>query len=351
MKIALLTIWHIGNYGAEMQAYATVKAIKQIGHEVTLIDLRLTDVLPSTLKIKIASQISKHSKWSRKLNSFWNEFMADSIRYTSLEQLRSNPPLADVYLVGSDQVWNPVLTEGLSKAYFLDFGNDETRRVSYASSLGVSKFENQQKFIEDYRPLLKRFNYVSCREKTGVNFLKHNLDIDAVNVLDPTLLHTDYSEITGNLSEDETLVFYPVSHDVTHIEEMSCKLAAELNLRYINANHKKPLFRSIKWDGLSVNEWLKTIGQAKFVVTPSFHGVAFSIIFHRQFIVAGTNAKRSSRIIDLLDALGLSDRIYSSVEDVMTDKPWEKTIDYTQVDAKLNILRDTSWKYLLNSLK
>ena len=351
MKIALLTIWHIGNYGAEMQAYATVKALKQIGHEVSLIDLRLTDVLPSTLKIKIASQISKHSKWSRKLNSFWNEFMVCSIRYTSLGQLRSNPPEADVYLVGSDQVWNPILTEGLSKAYFLDFGNDDTCRVSYASSLGVSKFANPQKFIEDYGSLLKRFKHVSCREKTGVELLKRYLDIDAENVLDPTLLHTDYDEITGGLSEEETLVFYPVSRDVADVEEMSRKLATELDLKFINANQKKTLFGNIKWDGLSIKEWLRIIGQAKFIVTPSFHGVAFSIIYHRQFIVVGTNAKRSSRITDLLEALNLSNRIYASVEDAMADKPWEKTIDYGQVGAKLNIMREASWDYLSNSLK
>ncbi|MDY6294525.1 MAG: polysaccharide pyruvyl transferase family protein [Bacteroidales bacterium] len=351
MKIALLTIWHIGNYGAEMQAYATVKALNELGHEVCLIDLRLTDALHPTLKIKIAGQISMHSKWSSKLNSFWKEFMPGSIRYTSLEQLKSNPPQADIYLIGSDQVWNPVLTESLSKAYFLDFGSNETRRISYASSFGVSEFEDSPKFIEDYGPLLERLNCVSCREKTGVELLKRYFNIDAVNVLDPTLLHTDYCEITGKLSEEETLVFYPISSDVAQVEEMLRQLAIKLNLKYINANYKKMLFGSIKWDGLSVNEWLRTIGQAKFVMTPSFHGVAFSIIFHRQFIVVGTNAKRSSRIIDLLEVLGLSDRIYPSVDEALADKPWEKIIDYSQVDAKLSTLREASWEYLSNSLK
>ena len=119
MKIALLTIWHIGNYGAEMQTYATVKALQSFGHKVEVIDIRLTDVAKISLRGRISKIISIFSPSERKMKSFWRTYIPSSCRFRSLKQLQKNPPKADLYLVGSDQVWNPNIRKKEKFNYFL----------------------------------------------------------------------------------------------------------------------------------------------------------------------------------------------------------------------------------------
>jgi hypothetical protein len=349
MKIALFTIWHVYNYGAEMQTYATVKALKLMGHDVEVIDVRLVDGFPKSLKIRIASCISYFSKQNRKFSEFWRENIPSSKRYRSLEEIRRDSPNADIYLVGSDQVWNPMLTGGLSNVFFLDFGNTSIPKISYASSFGCT--ELSQSFINDYGQSLSRFSHISCRELSGVGLLKKHLNIDAATVLDPTLLHQDYSELTGSMNEQDTLVFYPVSGNVEDINKFSQELAKSQNLIFINANKRDSLFGKITWDCLTIPDWLRTLGQAKFVVTTSFHGLAFSILFHRQFVAIGVNKSRNTRITNLLSQLGLLDRYYEDLETLKQNKPWENKINYSEVDEKLRVLRDDSFSFLKNAIK
>ena len=347
MKIALFTIWHVYNYGAEMQTYATVRALTDLGHTVEVVDLRLSDAAPKNLKMKVASHISSFTSLNVKFTRFWSDYIPSTRRYRSIEDLMSHPPKADVYLVGSDQVWNIELTGSLAPAFFLEFG-DNIRRVSYASSFGTSCLS--EKFVQVFCRSLEKFNFVSCREQNGVELLKKHFNIDAVNVLDPTLLHENYFELTGEMKENDSLVFYPVSEDVDEIERFSIKLSESLNLSYINVNKRRKLWGSIRWDCLSVQHWLRAIGQSKFVITTSFHGIAFSLLFHRQFAAIGIDKRRNVRMTDLLSKLGLMDRYFESVEALRDERPWTKRIDYDSVDDKLRALRSGSYTFLQNAL-
>lgn len=349
MKIALLTIWHCYNYGAEMQAYATCRALTSLGHDVEIIDLPLHESIPPVKK-KIARLIGLLSPQRSKFSRFWNAYMPCKSRtYTSVEDLRNNPPKADIYIVGSDQVWNRDITKDYAPAFFLDFGADNIRRISFSSSFGVSEWKSPEALTAIVNKRLKQFSAVSCREKTGIKILKETFGIDeASNTLDPTLLFDDYSEITGTLSDKNIVAYYPLSSDDHALKPIAEKVAKVLSAETKNANpYILVLHTSLVWDRNSISEWLRTIAEARFVITQSFHGLVFSILHHRQFAVINlTKHGRQSRILDLLSALGLEERYFTSETEFLQSNIINSKVDYVSVDARLQTLRNDSWNYL-----
>lgn len=346
MKIALLTIWHEKNFGAELQTYATVKLLKAWGHDVKVIDLRMSDFSVSNFRGKIGKIVSYFSPAERKFQNFWRVNIPKTKRYKTISSLRNDPPAADLYLVGSDQVWNPELTKNLYRIFFLDFGSDNIRRCSYASSFGTNTW-NYPNFTEEIKRLLERFSIVTCRENSGVKILNDIFGIQAQQVLDPTLLIDDYSELIGtkNLLQNNTLVYYPLGED-TELKSYSIDLAHRLKMTPLNNDGRKYIFRHIIWDRNSIENWIKNIAEAKLIITRSFHGVAFALIFNKQFaVVRGTN-NRTTRLESLLSALGLEDRLFDSFEAMDKLKPWNRAIDYISVNKTLRTLRNESLKSL-----
>ena len=171
MNIALLTIWREKNYGAELQAYATVKLLQNLGHDVKMIDIRLSDCRRGNINQKIYNLICSLTPGHRKFKKFWENNIPVTRRYKTIEDIQKNPPKADVYMVGSDQVWNPDITSNFSLLYFLNFGSESVKRVSFASSFG-SVLWTHSELKADVHMLLKRFHHVTCREKSGVLLLK-----------------------------------------------------------------------------------------------------------------------------------------------------------------------------------
>lgn len=348
MKVALLTIWHEKNYGAELQAYATIKILQKLGHEVKMIDIRLSDVSQTNIKGKVGNFISKFGPSQHKFERFWKKYIPVTQRYKSLEELQKNPPKADIYMVGSDQVWNPDIVKNFTRVYFLDFGDNKVKRVSYASSFGVSKWTHKE-MIEEVKKLLNKFSYISCREDSGVKILDDLFGFKTTHVLDPTILLADFSDLINSTKEKNTLVYYPL-FDIPNLDIYVKRLGQCMGLNVINANWNKKLFGAIIWDRNSLEGWIRDIAEAKFVITPSFHGVAMSIVHHRNFAVLVAQKDRSTRIVSLLSQLGLQDRIFYSIEELNEAKPWEQYIDYTTIDKKLIILRKQSTDYLIKSL-
>ena len=349
MKIALLTIWHCYNYGAEMQAYATCRALTSLGHDVEIIDLPLHESIPPVKK-QIARLIGLLSPQRSKFNRFWSAHIPCKTRtYSSVEDLKKAPPVADIYMVGSDQVWNRDITNDYAPAFFLDFGADNIRRISFSSSFGVSEWSSPAALTAIVKKRLKQFSAVSCREKTGIKILNETFGIDdAANTLDPTLLFDDYSEITGTLSDKNIVAYYPLSPDDHALKPIADKVADLLSAHAKNANpYTLVPHTSLVWDRNSISEWLRTIAEARFVITQSFHGLVFSILHHRQFAVINlAKHSRQSRILDLLSALGLEDRYFSSETEFIQSNIIFSRVDYASVDAKLNKMRNDSWNYL-----
>ncbi len=348
MRIALLTIWHEKNYGAELQAYATIQVLQQLGHNVELIDIRLSDLHLSNFKGKIGNLISSFGPSQRKFKRFWNTYILTSQRYRSLKDLQRNPPIADVYMVGSDQVWNPDIVKDFTNVFFLDFGSESVKRVSYASSFGVSMWKHP-KLKGEVGRLLRQFSNISCREDTGVRILKNDFDLDAEQVLDPTLLLGDFRNLIGSTEEKKSLVYYPLSEQL-ELGKYVVRLGEQLRLNVVNANWNTKILGSIVWNRNSLEGWIKDIAEAKFVITPSFHGVAMSLVHHRNFAVLVLQKERATRIVSLLSLLGLQNRVFYSIEELDRAEPWKQAIDYREVDQILAKLREQSMGYLIKSL-
>ena len=349
MKIALLTIWREKNYGAELQAYATIKVLQQMGYDVEMIDIRLSDCSRPNWKGRVGRFISLFGPSHRKFCNFWKKNIPITKRYKNIKEIQANPPKADIYLVGSDQVWNPQLTKEFALLYFLNFGDTNVKRISYASSFGTEKW-NFSKLKEKIKELLERFDYVSCRENSGVQILKEEFGIDAKQVLDPTLLLDNYEDLTGELHEKETLVYYPL-HDDPELETFSQKLAHKMKLKAINNKYSTKVLGTFEWDRVSIAEWIKNIAEAKFVITRSFHGMVFSILYKRQFAVLAGKNGRSTRLTSLLKLLNLEERFFNSFEEMTNAKPWTKEIDYNRVTPILNNIRKESLDILKKSIE
>lgn len=348
MKIALLTIWHVENYGAELQTYATVKALKQLNFDVEVIDFRLSDESKKSLLGRIASVIQIVSPLKFKFNRFWKKYIPSSRRYKTSSDLMENPPIADIYMVGSDQVWNPDITQTRAKNYFLNFGSREIKRVSYASSFGVSEWMHADLY-EDVKSLLMNFDHVTCREDLGVKLLRNQFGVDAINVVDPTLLFVSYPEFVELPKEKNNLVFYPLSED-SGLEILSQKVAAILDLNIVNNNKVSKLFGRTVWNRNSIEEWVKNIAESKFVITRSFHGLIFSLLYNKQFALLKIRNGRNSRVENLLGKIGLEDRMYDTPEALLNDEPWKRQIDYSVVNSRVANLREQSWNVLKTML-
>lgn len=348
MKIALLTIWHCYNFGAELQAYATIKILQQLGHDVEMINIRLSDCAHPNINGRLGNFISKFGPSHRSFRKFWNKHIPTTKRYKTFKALQSSPPKADIYIVGSDQVWNPEITGDFTSLYFLDFGPDNIKRISYASSFGVENWKQPQ-LKEHVLNLLKRFKTVTCREESGVKLLETNFGIKAHNVVDPTLLLQDYSNLTGKTTQRSTLVYYPLHHD-PELKKNSIEIASQLGLQPINNNENKTIIGSVVWDRVSIPLWIKNIAEAEFVITRSFHGMIFSIIHKRQFAVVSSKNGRNTRLTNLLHRLGLDARFFKSFEELKSAKPWKQPIDYNVVTPKLNLIREESLNILKDSI-
>lgn len=346
MKVALMTIWHEKNFGAEMQCYATVKALRKLGHEVEVIDFRLSDMPNLSLKARIARFIAGLSPESKSFRDFWNKYIPSGFHYKTFRQLQERPPVADIFLSGSDQVWNLNITKDKWRAYFLDFGEKDTRKFSYASSIGEDRWIWQDK-RDSVRKLLDSFRSISIREYTGKVILNQEFGMESTHVLDPTLLHGGYDEIVKPEKSNNSVVYYPLTFN-PELDAFSRKLASRLRFGWIDTNSSTKLLGKITWRRTSIVDWIRNIAEAELVVTPSFHGLAFSLIYHKQFIIV-QNAKkdlRSSRIQNLLSSLGLEYRYFSSIEEVESSDVLDKPIDYSIVGPKLEKLRQESWNFL-----
>lgn len=349
MKIALLTIWHEKNYGAELQAYATVKALRQLGHQVEMIDIRLSDCHKPNLNGMIGNIVSSFGPAHHKFSEFWRKNIPVTKRYHSLEQLQNDPPESDVYMVGSDQVWNSDLTGDFAKLFFLDFGGDQVKRISFASSFGTQQW-GATHLTEDVKKLIGRFDYLGCREQSGVDILRDTFNVPATLTIDPTLLFDQYPELTGTLVPKRTLVCYPLSKD-PDLVNFAKEIASRLGLQLVNNNQTSMVLRHITWDRVSIEEWVRNIAESQFVITRSFHGLVFSILYRKSFAIIANTNNRSTRLLNLLQHLGIADRYFESFHACEEAQPWNTSIDYEAVHDKLKSLRKDSFDFLNKSLR
>ena len=263
-----------------------------------------------------------------------------------------NPPQADVYITGSDQVWNSSFLPGekVDEPFYLGF--KKGKKISYASSFGKTSIPDKN--IEEVSSYLKQYMHLSVREESGREILG-KLDLESEVVVDPTMLcdFTVWDKLTVKVPENDYVLLYQVRHNA-QIYEMACSTAQKMGKQLItlsmNPQDKKKIRQGLIMTP-TIPEWLSYIKSADYVITDSFHAGVFSILFHKKFLVnSGVRKGMSSRIQTLLKMTDLRDRELNDFSVDMAMHTLEKEIDWVKSDEMLKNKRNYSRGWLERSI-
>lgn len=333
-NISLLTIHWGLSYGAIMQTYATVKLLEQKGHKVSVINLIHPSMRHFYFKLRSWLLLVMDCQFNLFKKRHFSNLTSKMYKIEN-EQL----PDTDIFVVGSDQVWNRDLTSSLSLAFFVNFNNG-AKRISLSSSFGKSKWEEDEHYTNTIKELLLRFDAVSVREDTGSHILLNTFGIESTWLIDPTLAYGQYDELLLDDRQRNDIYTFFVSNS-SEYRNCANRIGRELGL---------PLFKHSKYSYYFKNSpqhWITYIKNASVVITDSFHGVAFSIIFNKQFFVLWGEESKSTRITSLLNLLGLGDRYIKSEDDYLARKDdLHRQIDYEAVNRILAAERCKYDEYL-----
>lgn len=370
MKIKTITCHDVYNYGASLQAYALQQYLSSLGHDVQIIDYK-PDYMRLHYNFWYVPENSRYYRkamksglfrfllccyfaparfatYGRKLrfDAFTRKYLRLTKTYFSYQDLVDCPPEADVYIAGSDQIWNCKLPNGKDPAYFLQFGDKGIKRISYAASFAIPTIPEENKLqMHDW---LKLFDAISVREKTGINILE-TLGLKGVEVSDPVfLLSRDAWEVFFSndrywSKNKKYLLVYDLFLNDSRLEKEAKRLSSKYNLEIISvdASRKCP-FADKNISNAGPKEFVKLIAEAEYVVTNSFHATAFSIIFNKRFSVY-YKYSNISRISDILNTLGIKKQLNS-------DTP-EYDFDWDHINRILSEIREKSYNFILSTIK
>lgn len=354
MRINTITCHNVYNHGAALQAYALCKYLGGQGHQVEIIDY-----LPEYLRhysltkinnpkydrpiVREAYRLAKlpnrlasrlFSRRKKRFDAFVRDYLPLTDRhYPDLDALMAEPPEADVFIAGSDQIWNPLFKNGWDRAFFLDFVPSGAKRVSYAASFAVEGLSEESR--DFMSPLLRRFDRISVRESSGIGLLR-GMDIEGEQVLDPVFLLG--REAWEGLAVAPRLDGYLLIYDFDASPELMSFARAIAKKRGLKI---ASLFKTKDVDAVfsdhGPREFLGDILHADCIISNSFHATAFSMIFDRDFYVFRRREGINTRMADLLSAYGLSDRMISDPE-AMPQSP--QCIDRARLDADIRRSRN-----------
>ncbi|HHW3984051.1 TPA: polysaccharide pyruvyl transferase family protein [Raoultella planticola] len=376
MKIAILTLPLHVNYGGNVQNFALQHTLHKLGHDVVTINCQEDNVSSlryclSTLKRLIQQpKNSRHFIFTknekRYISQNHKKFIDDYINLTIPVEFSSlnsffEKNKFDAVFVGSDQVWRPKYTPCI-ESYFLDFIKDNTviKKISYAASFGSDKWEYNSQQQSNCKSLIQKFNALSVRESIGTDMCEEYFGVKAQHVLDPTMLLTkeEYIDIfkNENLPNNKGGLFN-YTLDVGDEKSFLIKdIALSLNMKcfttYPERTKKNTVFiRDLNgYRYPSVQAWLKSFFDADFIITDSFHGTVFSIIFNKPFIALSNQERGAARFISLLKMFNLESRLVTNVQK-FDKKIIEDDIDYEVVNERLEKLRSSSLSFIKDALK
>ena len=368
-KVGIITYHYVPNYGAAMQAWSLQKHLTNLGHEVFLVDYRPSHLTTGgwfrfprdrwTCRANLVIAYQKVMALRKMLKGdggklsrfecFHREYfnLSDSC-YRSNRQLRKNPPQADVYICGSDQIWNASEQFGIDSSYFLDFVPEGIPRVSYAASFGRPKVH--PRFESTTAGLIRSMDAISVREQSGVGIVQEMSARDAEWVPDPTLLVNDgYPEAVIPTDQAGDYIFSYTLRSRELVSSIEQHLATSTGLEVISpatlaaAGHGEP----------GPLEWLGYIKSAKYVITNSYHGTLFSIIFKKPFVfvgLSGAKAGFNERANSLLHGLGLQDRMMDSYDEDRLQAIIQESVDWGRVHQQIEAWRLAATGFLETSI-
>lgn len=360
MKIALLNLPFDNNYGGNLQRYALVKVLQNMGHDVVHINLRRNYHLlwyrrPLSYAKRMVRKYLMGNDLPINLERYLSEKEEQDNRLAEIFYERHIPHtkkvydiagiceicccVFDAYIVGSDQVWRYDMTKSIGlNNYLLDFTKHKNvKRIAYAVSMG-NQTRLPRKLVSKLNKSYSKFSAVSVREQSVFGILKsYGWDYPhATWVLDPTflLVPTDYARlIAAGVTENQTtgkIVCY-----VLDMTDVIRRIIAEKEKEYYTEAYVCGLHSSVT---VSIEQWLRNISDSRMVITDSFHGVVFSILFKKPFLFLGNDVRGNVRVDSLFEMLDI-------------DRTKTTSLDWKCVDCKISEWRVKSFDFLINSLK
>lgn len=365
MKVGVITMHKVINYGSVLQAYATQEIVRKLGYECEIIDYDFPNSWQfsrgiSQNRLSLKSRISKalHIRKAYdkepKLLRFIHNHLLLSKEFKSVEDLQADPPLYDVYMTGSDQVWNYNFTKG-DPTFFLSFAPADRPKIAFSSSFAVDSIPKEQRTEISER--LKTYSSISVRETRGQAIVKDLIGRDVPVTLDPTLVldREDWNKLIKTSKKKEEYIFLymldyaynpaPYIYDlVRYVQE--CKGL----IVYSNIEIPKSLgisYHSVA--GAGIEEFIQLIRDSSLVITSSFHGVSFAVNFGVPLMAVVPQETRSdTRLTSLLEKLALHNSI------IKKNTPFE-ALSFGEYDEEreqmlLSKLRNESTYYLRKAI-
>lgn len=366
MKICTITCHDVYNHGASMQAYALMKYLKNTGNEVEIIDYKpdylsnhynmLSIDNPAWGKNIITKGIYLILKMPLRIRGLkrkreFDEFREKHLnitpkRYTSNDDLKNNLPQADVYICGSDQIWNSLHQNGKDPAFYLDFVPNEKVKASYAASFATDEIDDR------YKPMVKskisRLDGVGIREKSGVKIAKELGIEKAINVVDPVFLldKDEWDKFATEEFNDRYILVYDFDKSDL-VEKLATNIARKKGCKIYTINADKPKYADKHFNLSGPKTFVSLVKNAEMVISNSFHAVVFSVIYNKNIAIVNRTENINTRMRDLLEDLNLKDKL---VDDNYSIDELLRSIDYRETNKIINEKIELSKKYIENIL-
>ena len=377
-KIGIITVQGtIGNFGASLQCFALWSYLDSKSFDCEVIDLlraghpnyiesdkykwplekrssirRLLSFVKWKIFLRYRKPVQGNTYTSERIYNFnkFNSKINYSKEYKSIDQLYNNPPRYDIYLTGSDQVWNPNIGF-YNEPYFLTFAPKNSKKISYASSIAISTLPDNYGKI--YKKWLSDYDELSVRETEGKTIIEDLIEKDVSVVMDPTFLieSTKWKELAIPPKRKSKYMFVYTVVDNEPLIGYASKKAKEMGLVMV-VTMSIPPTRTYSEDTVFVDsigplEWVGMIRDASCFITDSFHGTAFGIMLSTPFYVYISLASRGGRIRSLLDIFSLSKQCLSPEFEEFGSMEF----DYEKTIGILNEQSELSKKFLLNAIQ
>lgn len=373
MKIGIITIQKSPNYGGSLQSFALFQFLKNKGYECEVIDLlrpinpgyiessKYSSLRPAQVGIKQRIknflgfkkpnvQAKYSDEFNAKMDTF-NKRINFTVPYKSVDLLYSNCSEYDIYLTGSDQVWNPTMQFSI-EPYFLTFAPNGARKISYGSSLGITNLRENEKVL--FAKWLSDYENISVREQTAVEVLRSFVNKKINRVLDPTFLlnKEEWLSICKPPKKKGYLLFFSLTFHEDFIN-YGLELSRQSGLELIYLCRKQPdtnkEYKIVR--DASPEEFLGYIKNAECVITDSFHATVFSIQLGTSnfFSYIPKTAKRGSRITDVLSLLGIENHVLDDYSATWEDLSNRK-LKHDDISIRVNEEAEKSRNYLLESI-
>lgn len=365
-RIGVITMHRVMNVGSVLQAYALCEKINQLGAKAEIIDYQYPNNYHRSEKGKMGFMhrllllpqrilyfiLYRKTLQKMRFSSFCERKLSLSKYYPDQNSIYRDPPQYDVYLTGSDQVWNPLCMKG-DGVFFFDFVKN-VPKASYAASFSTN--EIPEILQNSYVNFLQEYSHIGVREASAVTLVQKIANKDAQLVCDPTLLLTreDYIELAKDaefeVPSEPYILVYALSYAYNpypQIDNVTKLVKAKLGYKviYLHANNIEHYHIGASITSAGPSEFISLFLNAKFIVTSSFHGTAFAINFAVPFLsIIPESPKGDCRILSLLQTLGLEDRAISTGQ--LLDFNIPISIEFDQVCPKLNQYRCVSERFL-----